>query len=313
MNNQILIIKLGALGDFIQALGSIYAIRNHHKNQQLTLLTSTSFEAIARKSKIFENIWIDHRPSKINFPGWLSMRKKLRSGCFTRIYDLQTSQRSSLYFHFLWPGPYPEWSGIARGCSHPHRNNDRNQMHTIDRQAQQLHFAGIKAIPTPDLSWIKADISKFNLPDTFALLAPGGAIHRPQKRWSPNNFGILAAHLNNRGIRSVIIGDNKEIDLANGILKHAPHAINLIGNTTLLEVLTIGKKATLAIGNDTGPMHICAIANCHSFVIFSENSNSKLCAPRGRFVTILEEKVLKNLTSHKVWKVVETEIQKHGL
>ena len=99
MNDRILIIKLGALGDFIQALGSIYAIKNYHKNQKLTLLTSPSFEAIAKKSKIFESIWIDQRPKKVNISGWLSIRKKLRSVSFTRIYGLQTSRRSSLYFH----------------------------------------------------------------------------------------------------------------------------------------------------------------------------------------------------------------------
>ena len=175
----ILVIKLGALGDMVQALGPFAAIRRHHEGAPLTLLTTAPYVELAGASGFFDAIWIDERPRGLALGKWLALRARLRGGRFARVYDLQTSERSSLYFRLFWPGPFPEWSGIAGGCSHPHANPERDSLHTVERQAEQLRMAGIDAVPAPDLSWAEADLDRFDLPARFALLAPGGAPHRP--------------------------------------------------------------------------------------------------------------------------------------
>jgi hypothetical protein len=43
---RILVIKLSALGDFIQATGPMKAIRTHHPDARITLLTTAPFEAV---------------------------------------------------------------------------------------------------------------------------------------------------------------------------------------------------------------------------------------------------------------------------
>ncbi|HAK62204.1 MAG TPA: ADP-heptose--LPS heptosyltransferase, partial [Alphaproteobacteria bacterium] len=40
MKQRILVIKLGALGDFILAMGPFKAIRHHHAGAHITLLTT---------------------------------------------------------------------------------------------------------------------------------------------------------------------------------------------------------------------------------------------------------------------------------
>ncbi len=49
---KILVIKLGALGDFIQAMGPMAAIRRHHPDADITLLTTEPFEKIVLSSGI---------------------------------------------------------------------------------------------------------------------------------------------------------------------------------------------------------------------------------------------------------------------
>ncbi|SVC64277.1 uncharacterized protein METZ01_LOCUS317131, partial [marine metagenome] len=49
----ILVIKLGALGDFIQACGPFKAIREHHSGAKITLLTTKPFASIAVASNYF--------------------------------------------------------------------------------------------------------------------------------------------------------------------------------------------------------------------------------------------------------------------
>ncbi len=131
----ILVIKLGALGDFVQALGPFAAIRRHHRDAHITLLTTAPFVRFAERSGYFDSVWVTTRPGPSQWKAWLDLRRKLKSGRFDRVYDLQTSNRSSFLYHLYWPGPYPEWSGIARGCSHPHANLGRDFMHTLERQA----------------------------------------------------------------------------------------------------------------------------------------------------------------------------------
>ena len=50
MTPRILIIKLGALGDFAQAFGPFAAIRAHHPAAEITLLTTPPFAPLARHS-----------------------------------------------------------------------------------------------------------------------------------------------------------------------------------------------------------------------------------------------------------------------
>lgn len=290
----ILVIKLGALGDFIQALGPFAAIRRHHASDRIVLLTTAPFADLARQSTLFDEIWLDDRPGALNPSGWLVLRRRLREGRFARVYDLQTSDRSSFYFRLFWPGPYPEWSGIARGCSHPHANSNRDAMHTLERQAEQLRMAGIAEAraQAPDVSFVAADVARFDLKAPYALLVPGGASHRPAKRWPVERFAALATELAGRGMTPVVLGVAAEGALGARIRELCPAVRDLTGRTALTDIAVLARGARCAVGNDTGPMHLIAAAGCPAAVLFSGASDPALCAPRGAGVAILRREPL---------------------
>ena len=122
--NNILVIKLGALGDFIQALGPMRAIRAHHPDAHITLLTTPPFAALAEKSGYFNDIIIDARPKWHQPLAWLNLRRRLNDGNFTRVYDLQNNDRTALYFKLF--SPRPEWVGVAPGASHRNTSPTRH-------------------------------------------------------------------------------------------------------------------------------------------------------------------------------------------
>ena len=132
---RILVIKLAALGDFVQAFGPFAAIRAHHPDAAIALLTTPPFAGLARRSPWFDAVWSDGRPSWRDPAAWWRLARRLRAAGFARVYDLQTSRRSSRYR--LLAGPRAEWSGIAPGASHPHANPARDSMHTVERQREQ--------------------------------------------------------------------------------------------------------------------------------------------------------------------------------
>ncbi len=303
---RILIIKLSALGDVVLALGPMQAIRAHHATAHITALTTSPFVDLISTARVANDIIVDKRPKALDISGWLSLRRSLRSRRFDRVYDLQTSDRSNRYYQLFWPGPKPEWSGIAPGCSHPHANPDRDNMHTVDRQTEQLHMAGISDVPPPDMSKITADISKFTLPPRYAVIVPGGAAHRPDKRWPVDRYAALALKLRDTGLIPVVVGGAYEHPLARAIADTVPETISLTAETSLLQLTTVIRGAALAIGNDSGPMHIAAILGVPSIVLYSHASDPALCAQRGDDVTIIRRADLDALGVDEVWEDVAT-------
>jgi len=301
VKERILVIKLSALGDFVQAFGPFQAIRDHHPDAHITLLTTKPFVELAHATGWFDDVQIDTRPKLHKLGEILKLRRFLLSGHFDRIYDLHTSGRTKKYFHLMWPHK-PEWSGTASGCSHYHNNPERDNIHTLDRHREQLAIAGITDIPNPDVSWLDQHAYPFSPMDRFVLLIPGGAPHRPDKRWPAKNYAELARKLDQQGIIPVIIGTKSEKAEAEEILKACPTAQNLVGRTSIFDLATLTFKATAAVGNDTGPMHLAAIAGCPSLVLYSNASDPKLCGQRGRKVDILRAIKLDQLQPEIVYQ-----------
>lgn len=80
----------------------------------------------------------------------------------------------------------------------------------------------------------------------------------------------------------------------------APGVVDLTGRTAIADLASIARAASLAVGNDTGPMHLIPMAGCRSVVLFSGASNPALCAPRGRDVQVLRETNLGDLPLDRV-------------
>lgn len=288
---KVLVIKLGALGDFVLALAAARKIREAHPQAHITLLTTPAYEGLAVASPYFDVVETDGRPE--DAAELRAMLKRMRGARYDRIYDLQTSGRSSRYFYALWPFA-PKWSGIAPGAAFRHKNPDRDHMHTLERQAEQLKVAGIwpdapiapGEAPPPDLSWMADTPLKIRPTRPFVLLVPGASAHRPEKRWPAERFNEVARFLDEAGYDVVVIGGPQENPLARIIAKGAKGVRDLTGRTDFAQIAALGAKAVLAIGNDTGPLHLITAAGAPSIALFSSASDPDLCAPRGHVAII---------------------------
>ncbi|TAH37782.1 MAG: lipopolysaccharide heptosyltransferase family protein [Alphaproteobacteria bacterium] len=307
MPNKILVIKHSALGDFVLATGPMKAIRAHHPNAHITLLTTKTFAGWGRDCGWFNDVIIDSRPPISKFKQWLDLRADVRGRQFDMVYDLQTSSRTNLYFYF-WQPHKMQWNGAAKLASHPHTNPRRAEMHTTDRHREQLALSGIANVPPPNLDWMRADISKFNLNRPYVLLVPGGSAHRPQKRWPVEYYIKAVEFINANGVIPVLLGATADLDVVEPIAAACPYAVNLLNKTNFAEIVELGRHAAAAIGNDTGPMHMVAPTGCPSIVLFSHDSDPARCAPKGpgtgQNVTILREFHLKDLQPDAVLAIL---------
>ena len=305
---HILVIKHGALGDVVLATGLFAAIRAHHPDAKITLLSTALYAKLLNDSPFFDDIWIDDKPKLWQFVRLGKLKKRLRSAAFAWVYDLQTSTRSSSYFHLL-SDPKPNWSGVVAGCSHPHDNPNRASMHTLARQSEQLHMAGIASVPDmPQLDWLQSDVSEHKrvIGDApYGLLVAGGAAHRPEKRWPATHYAALARRLKAQGITPVCIGAGAEDTIIAEIEAASEGAVvNLCNETSFADIVTLARGAQCAVGNDTGPMHLIAAAGCPSVTLFSGASSPERSAPCGASVQCIQRDDLAELGVDEVFTFV---------
>jgi len=305
--SRVLVIKLGALGDFVQAFAAMRRIREAHPEAEITLLTTGPHGPLGAASPYVDRVETDGRPK--TFVATLRMLRRLRRARYDRIYDLQTSSRTDAYFQALRPVP-PPWSGTARGCALPHRNPDRDRMHTLERQADQLKHAGIwpdaptapGTAPLPDLSWLALDPdapARWGLRSPFALIVPGGSAHRLDKRWPADRYAALARALLDRGLDVGVLTGPAEPGLAPEIAAGAGGGVDL-SRTKVLDIAQVAPGAAFCVGNDTGPTHLVAGMGAPTLSLFSQASDPALCAPRGRRAWWLRRSSLTELTLEEV-------------
>ncbi len=288
---RVLVLRHGALGDFILTLGCFRTLRAVHGDAHMVLLTTPPFAALGDASGYFDEVWVDTRP-KLWHPGrWWRLIRKLRGGRFDRVYDLQRKQRTTILYHLMKRRDL-EWSGVVPGCTFFQPDDRNERRHIQDKLTAQLAIAGIDHVQPPDLSWLTGHADRFTLRPPYALVVPGSAPHRPEKRLPPATYAEVCRAMAAVGIRPVLIGTRKEAEDMDAIAREAPRVRNLCDQTTFGDLGELARGALFAVGNDTGPMHLIAAAGCASLVIFSFASDPVKVAPRGRHVRVFQRQDL---------------------
>lgn len=298
---NILVIKLGALGDFIYALGAMAAIRKHHPQDKITLLTTKPFATMARQCGYFDEILIDKRPKAFDIRGWLSLRKTLNAAHFVRVYDLQNNDRTALYFRLF--SPRPEWVGAVKGASHRNDSPERSAGHAFNGHRQTLALAGIENVELDPLHWMQGNIEGFDLNKPYVLIVPGCSPTHPEKRWPTEHFRIIIGKLIFRGIQPVLIGSKDDAEITS-IIARGLNVLDLTAKTALDDIPALARGALCAIGNDTGPMHMAAASGCPVVMLFTTQTSKihKHAPPKPDGVRALEAYDMKDIKTDDVWQ-----------
>ena len=281
---KILVIKFGGLGDIVLSLNAMYSIYKHF-DKNLSLLTEEPFDKLLNKSKWFKEIFTIKR-SKFYFYDVYKIRKKIDPVFFSNVFYLQTSKRSSYYLK-IFKNFDCNTNGIGKYSKTEHSNADRDNMHTIERQKDQLSFSKVKFLNSPNLSWFYNKNNRFNIFGKYALLVPGGSGKRLNKRIPIEIFFEIVSLLINQNIKPILIGAKDDYTVCKKIEEKFPEVQNLCLQTSYFDIASLATNSLFSIGNDTGPIHIISRADKKTIVLFTENSNPNLCGPVGRLTETL--------------------------
>ena len=298
---NILVIRLSAFGDFVLSLGAFEAIRAQHPDAKITLLTTPPFQEMAEKCGFFDTVWVEKRMRWHELGAWKRFRRRLHTENFDAVYDLQRNHRTGIYHRLAPKVTRNQWVGYDL----PHGTSAGLFQKGDGVPEGLLRIDDTRDFKLTAFAWLDSDVSRFNLPARYALLIPGCAPQHPQKKWPAANYAVLAADLLKDGITPVVIGGAAEAALAAAIAAHVQGVLNLAGGTSFFDIATIARGASVAVGNDTGPMHMASLVGVPSLWLFSGSSNPAQSAPKGKHIYVQREEYIGDISVTTVLQVVK--------
>lgn len=300
--SNILIIKLGSLGDVVQISGALRDIREHHKNEKITILTTSKYINLFKNCPYVDNCLEDERLPRYNIFYLLRLRKIINSLNFNKVYDLQNSNRTNFYRKFLFN--VKNWSS-SRDIPENKYNNS-----VLQRFDEQLRKSNIQTFYTlkPDFSWAAEKANNYNI-DTdkkYILFFPFCSRDLIHKRWPYFSELINLIKKNHPQYSLVVAPGPGEIEEA----KSLDIKIALNNNLTLnfFELASLIKKSHLVIANDTGPAHMAAHLGARGFTLFGPHTTpEKVSIEREKFIA-LQTMDLKSLSADRVYALIKSSI-----
>ena len=301
MSNNILIIKHGALGDLIQITNALKSIRHKYPESKITLLTDIKFKFFSDRIIFIDEIIYENRPSFLRIDEWLTIILKIARRNFNIVFDLQNSDRTSVYYFFIRLfNSKVIWSGNRKGGKYKYHPKNFESVPIKDRIKNQLALMNIEIYDNPDISWM-LNKNIINLPNNdFVILLPGSSLEHKHKRWPAEKFAELANHLKERNIDSIILGQShSEGEELKKIKLLAPKIIDF-SNQDLDCLATTASKAIGAIGNDTGPTFLAAAAGCPITWLLSSHTDPNITQLLGSKVNTLKKDNISDITIDEV-------------
>ncbi len=132
-------------------------------------------------------------------------------------------------------------------------------------------------------------------PGPWAAINPGAA-YGAAKRWYPERFAevadILAASF---GFRPVLVGGRGEMEIGSEIeyrmrsKDRKAKPLNMIGRTSVRQLMAILSSVELVITNDSGPMHVAAAFERPIVALFGPTDHSTTSPSCSRFRLVRKE------------------------
>ncbi len=277
--SNILIIKHGSLGDIAQACGAIQDISEHHKNDQIYLLTTKLYFDLFKKNPFIHDIILDKRLSKFNLIYLYFLMRKLKKLNFQKVYDLQNSSRTKFYKNILFPNiNVNKWSSSETTLPSGKTKEEFDKIPVLDRFEHQLNFSEVltKHTMKPNFSWACSNIdqikSKYDL-ESYIILFPFCSANLMHKKWPYYNelIDLIKSKFQNR-FKIVIAPGPSEITEANQI-----NAICVLDNGASINISQLSSliiNSSFVIANDTGPAHMAAHLNAKGITLFGHHTTA---------------------------------------
>lgn len=257
------LLRLSAIGDVCHAVAAVQSIQRQWPNTQITWVIGKVEANLLQGLDKVEFVIFD---KSAGLKGYLDLRKKLTGRTFDILLHMQVALRASVASWFI---PAKTKIGFDRKRAIEgqwlftnKKIAQQNQPHVLDGFMGFVAALGLSVdkpiwnmpLLDEDLRWAKEIL---NVDTPLAVICP--AASKAERNWHVKGYTKIAEHLSKRGFHVVICGGPTTMEklLAEGICSLSTAEItNLVGKTSLKQLLAVLKLAHLVIGPDTGPTHM---------------------------------------------------------
>ena len=293
---KILLIKLSAVGDVVNTIPVLNALRRRYPSAQIDWLVTTAIAELLRHNPAITNViefarddW--SKPWTLTpFVNYARLGSKLRAHAYDLVLDLHGQLRTGVLAlatgapvrigfdrprASVWdasPRTFPAearkhaWQGAREGSWLAYTHHipvPTLDAHAVDRYLRVGAMLGLESGP-PDFS--------FPIPQAASarvdmLLRERGIAGMPlltmapgtvweTKHWGTGKFAEVAKHFLRNGFAVALMGSRRERTVCEEVAQLAPGAVDIAGETTLTELAALIRRSAISVTNDSGPMHL---------------------------------------------------------
>ncbi len=310
---SICILRLSAIGDVCHALATLQAIKQQYPQAEVTWVIG-KVEYQLMKHLIQVN-WVVF-DKKQGLKAYKKLYKTLKGQHFDHLLHMQVAVRASIAS--LCISATYKWGFDSK------RAKEGQWLFTnrkISAQSQPHVAEGfwafanaIGATQSQQPQWQKPNIPQYSISSLlaikdrpFVVISP--AASNPVRNWLPERYAEVANYLADKGFNLVLTGgpSSMERQLAEQILDACQQSVtDLVGKTSLIELLSIIDQAAFIIAPDSGPAHMACLVDTPVIGLYA-HSNPKRTGPyksQDLLVSIYEQALKKQSgksSQHQPW------------
>jgi heptosyltransferase I len=264
------ILRLSAIGDVTHMLPVIATLQQQWPDTRITWIIGKIEYQLVKSLPGVEFIVFDKRKG---FAEWLSLHRQLAGRRFDILLMMQVALRASLLSLLIRARRRIGYDRARSRDLHSLFCNERidgpERVHVLDTFFQFLERMGIHQ---RRMDWLlKADAQDAEFAQNLigdrpcVVINPCSSARKNNWRnWPVEHYAEVIDYLAEKGVRVLITGgpSSQETGFADSLIascKHQP--VNLVGQTSLGQLLALLQRAQCLVAPDTGPAHMGTVAS----------------------------------------------------
>jgi lipopolysaccharide heptosyltransferase II len=280
---SILLVRLGAIGDVVNALVVASAIRRHDPTVTIGWAVHDLSRPLVERHPSVDRVHAWRKGTGL--AGFRALLREIREAEYELAIDLQRLAKSAAI---------ARWSGAERVLGFDRRRTKESSWlltreriaagdpgsHRVEQYLELARHLGIEArepifeLPPAPEAAARAERIVTELGSAPIAIHVGAT--KPANRWEPERFGELARALLERfGTPVCLTGGPSDRESATVAAGADPRIRDLCGATTLLELAELQRRSRLVISCDSGPMHLAAAAGATVIALFGPSDERR--------------------------------------
>ncbi|MBV7298730.1 glycosyltransferase family 9 protein [Enterovibrio paralichthyis] len=305
------VLRLSAIGDVCNAIAAVQAIQSQWPDTDITWIAGKAEAALL--TPLLPSVKVIAFDKKQGWKGMQAVWNALNGKRFDALLHMQSAIRASLLsvgikakyklgFDKVRASDLQSWFTNTKVPS-------PTSLHVLDGFMAFTETLGLKAqtpswtlpVSDADTQWAAGQLTD------KPLLVVAPAASKAFKNWTAEGYAAVIEHALHKGFDVILAGGpgKIEIELGQAIERQLSRPVkNLIGKTSLLQLLALEKAAALVLAPDSGPAHLANAVNTPVIGLYAHHNPARTGPYNWRqYVVSVYEEAIKAETGKSVDEV----------